>query len=124
MYSNIITPPDFVTEQKHTVVLIDAEKNEIEQLASLCRQIDAEFNIYLYIASMDDQKWLSTAINLADTVIVNSSSTSVSDLKDQLCNQNKCWYYGEKTFANNTKKLANPTDYFVQYATKEVNTKL
>lgn len=124
MYSNFITPPDFVTEEKHTVVLIDADWSDVERLADVCRNVNTEFNVYLYSSPMGDEPWLDKALSVADAIVVNTDNSEISTIKDRLCDRDNCWYYGEKNFVTNTKRLANPLEYFVNYCEKQVNTEL
>lgn len=115
-YSNFILPPDFVEEEKHTVLIIDPDWSDIEPIATFCKHTDQVFNVYLYNEVNQDQDWLSQAINVADVVIVNTHDSSISAEKDRLTNLSKTWYYGPKNFLVNKNKIEAPVDYFLQYA--------
>jgi hypothetical protein len=45
---------------------------------------------------------------------MNPESSAVSHIKRQLIKNPKTWYYGDKTFLGNDRKLDTPLDYFVR----------
>ena len=73
MYSNFVTPPDFVNDQLHTVTVVDGTLEEIELLGRMCQGSDESFNIYLYRSEMNDIKWLEQAVEHSDAVVVNDA---------------------------------------------------
>lgn len=110
MYSNFITPPDFVPDQFHTVTVVNATNEEVELLGRMCKGSDDQYNIYLYKTEMNDLDWLQKAVNLSNAVLVNSQ---LSDSKiENLLLLEKTYYYGDKTFIANANKLENVFQYF------------
>lgn len=110
MYSNFITPPDFVTDQFHTVTIVNATVEEVELLGRMCKGSDDQFNIYLYRSEMNDAEWLTRAVELSNAVIVN---TDVRDsITDRLCILDKTYYYGPHTFVTPATKVDTVFQYF------------
>lgn len=116
MTTNIITPPDFVKDPNHTILLIDVDPVEVETLAHLCATHDEAFNIYLYKADMNDTPWLSDVAHIADVIIVNTESNDLSALKDGYVDLLKTYHFGEKNFLGNPRRIANILEYFVNRA--------
>lgn len=71
MYSNFITPPDFI----QTVLVIDASATEIQQLTEFLYSAEQPYNIYMYSKEMDNLDWLTEAVLRADTVLQQQDST-------------------------------------------------
>jgi hypothetical protein len=116
IYSNFVTPPDFVDEPKHTVLLIDVFDDHVQSLGKFCKHTTAEFNVYLYNANMDDMTWFSQAVDRADVIIVNTVPNQFSPLKDIIAESPKAYYYGPKDNLKNTRRINNPIDYFIEHA--------
>lgn len=118
-FSNIITPPDFINSNDHTVLLIDPEWHEIETLALFLNTAKEAFTIYTYREEMNDQVWLDRALQKSSAVIVNTINNNISTLKDRLvCNKEfTVYFYGDKNFLMNNKKINSPIEYFVRYTT-------
>jgi hypothetical protein len=110
VYSNFITPPDFVDDQLHTVTVVDATSEEIEILGRMCQGSDEMFNIYLYRSEMNDTNWLKQAIDRSDAVIVNADTHN--SYVETLCAQEKTFYYGANTFISKANKIETPIQYF------------
>ena len=117
VYTNFITPPDFVTNGNHTVVLIDATEQQIDQLAEFCRTAINSYNVYIYRNGMNDIDWLKSAMSQADAFIVNTESNELSTVKDRIVDSPKSWYYGPKNFLGNNRRITSPENYFQQYET-------
>ena len=117
VYTNFITPPDFVTNGNHTVVLIDATEQQIDQLAEFCRTAINSYNVYIYRNGMNDIDWLKSAMSQADTFIVNTESNELSPVKDRVVDSLKSWHYGPKNFLGNNRRIASLENYFQQYET-------
>ena len=115
-YSNFITPPDFVDEKKHTVLLVDVLDDQVQSIGMFCKYSEAEFNIYLYNETINDMTWFSKAVELADAIVVNTIPNSFSPLKEIIAETDKAYYYGPKTSLKNPRKINNPIDYFIEYA--------
>jgi len=110
VYSNFITPPDFVDEKLHTVTVVDGTLEEIELLGRMCQGSDESFNIYLYRSEMNDVNWLKQAVERSDAVIVNTENHN--PYVDYLCTQEKTFYYGPLTFISSANKVDTVFQYF------------
>jgi hypothetical protein len=92
--SRFITFPS--VEEKsdnHTVVVIDADNNDIENIGLFCKVSNKNYDIYLYKQDLVDLDWLTSIITNADCVliakdsnveIVNASQISKFGLDQQL----------------------------------------
>lgn len=116
MTTNFITPPDFVEDSQHTVLLIDVDPVDVETLAHLCATHDESFNVYLYKEEFEDKQWMGNAAYRADVIIINTIENGLSPEKDAFVNLIKTYHYGPKNFLNNNRKLQNIYDYFVNRA--------
>ena len=58
-YSNFITPPDIVDDDKHSILLIDVAQDDVLKIAAWCSQSTKEYNVYLYNCEMNDKDWLN-----------------------------------------------------------------
>lgn len=110
--SNIITPPDFIDSNAHTVLLIDPSQIEVEAIALYCSGTDEAFNIYVYLSQMNDTEWLSTAMQKSSAIIVNTTESGISKVKDKIATMAKSYYYGPKNFLVNSKRVNSPLEYF------------
>ena len=110
MYSNFITPPDFVKDPFHTVTVVNASEDEVELLARMCKGSDDQFNIYLYRSEMNNEQWLRTAVELSQAVIVNTNKPD--PVLEELIALEKSYYYGDKDFITNATKVDNVFRYF------------
>lgn len=119
MHSNFVTPPDTVTAPNHTVLIIDPNWYELQSVAMLCKTMGTDFNVYVYDAGMNDTNWLVTVANFADTIIVNTEATDCSSTKDRFIDLPKTYYYGPKNFISNNNRIANPQEYFIDYARQQ-----
>jgi len=114
-YSNFITPPDFVDEPKHSVLLVDVDWNDVETIAHWCRGSSNYFNVYLYEDIMCEEEWAVKVANQADAIIVNSRDGTADAMKGLFLKMNKAWYYGPKNYLRTDNRLETPLDYFAQY---------
>ena len=112
-YTNFVTPPDFVQEDKYTVLLIDVSSFDVEQLAIWCKEAPIDFNIYLYSHDMEDIDWLRLAYARSKSVIINTEFTPLTPVKDRLVSDPKVWYYGPKNFVTNRSVIRYPAEFFV-----------
>lgn len=71
MHSNFITPPDYV----ETVLIVDANEEQIADCAEQCRDSNHVYNVYFYHARMNEPEWLDKIKTKADIVLVNVDST-------------------------------------------------
>jgi len=112
-FSNIITPPDFVKTKAHTVLLIDPEWSEIEDVAFYLKSSAEIYNVYVYRIEMNDDDWLQKAIKKSEAIIVNTVNNDNSPVKDRLAVKPIAYYYGPKNFLMNNNRIEKPVDYFV-----------
>ena len=71
MHSNFITPPDVI----ETILIIDADQEQISDCAEYCRYSKVPYNVYLYSNDMNDIGWLHSICSKADVVLQASGST-------------------------------------------------
>jgi hypothetical protein len=112
-YSNFVTPPDFVEDPHTSVLIIDADWADIEDIALWCKTAPKSYNIYIYSDIMMDEIWLAHAINSVNIVVLNTEDSAVKDIKTQLLQAGNVWYYGEHTFRGNKQKLGKPIEWFI-----------
>jgi len=73
--TRFITYPDIVDkESNHTVTIVDATVNEIEDLAFFCKVCEKDYDVYLYREDIDDLNWLGQITVNSDKILVNDSS--------------------------------------------------
>lgn len=112
-FSNIVTPPDFVNQKGHTVVMIDPEWSEVEDVAMYLKTAKHSYNVYVYRDEMCDKEWLSEALAKTTHIIVNTINNDGSPLKDKVASRKESYYYGPKNFLMNQNKIDRPIDYFL-----------
>ena len=117
--TNFITPPDFVDEKNHTILLIDVDPVDVETLAFLCGSHNESFNVYLYKEDLNNLPWLAEAVTKADAIIVNTIPNHLSSIKDAYATYENAWHYGPKQFLKNTRKLNAAIEYFVNRANEQ-----
>jgi hypothetical protein len=115
-YSNIITPPDFPSDPYHSVLLIDPEWSEIEDIAFFLKTASTSFNVFIYRSEMNDSNWLTSAVDKVESIVVNTVVNENSPTKDKLAATPKAFYYGPKNFLVNKNQLSKPIDYFVSHS--------
>ena len=108
MVSNLITPPDVLDNQLHSVLLVDPEQTELDIIIKFCQYSEQAFNVYVYTPNMDATQWLNRVAEISDAVIVNARS---NDYKN-LCLLDKTYYYGNRHYVENAKKITEPLHYF------------
>lgn len=75
MNSRMITYPDTVEKSRnHTLVLIDAEIEDIARCGMFCATSVKDYDIYLYKGDLNDLQWLAAVSDRADRVLLNESS--------------------------------------------------
>lgn len=114
-YSNFVTPPDFVDELKHTVLMVNADESDIQALAIFCKNAVAYFNIYFYNYTMNDPVWFKQALARADAVVVNYSADMPNEDAILLFGSSNTWYYGPAEVAGSAHYVNNPLEYFIKY---------
>ena len=108
MDSNLITPPDILDNNLHSIVLVNPEQHEVDAVINLCRYAEQAFNVYVYTPNMENLSWLAEAVAASDAVIVNTNSEQYN----HLLLLEKTYYYGTKIFVENDRKIIEPLDYF------------
>ncbi len=108
MYSNFVTPPDWIDEAKHTVTVVAATPSEIELLWQVAQQGSVDYNFYLYHADMNSPDWLQKAMARSQAVIVNADHWHNSDIY----NQSNLFYYGKQLILSPAHKINSLLDYF------------
>ena len=75
MNSRFITYPSVVEkETNHTILLIDAATDDIENIGLFCKSSIKDYDIYLYRADLQEAEWLATVANLADEILIADGS--------------------------------------------------
>jgi len=98
--SRFITYPDVVNSTgNHTVLLVDADLDDVANLATFCSLSRRDYDIYLYKGSQDDLQWLSYVNNLSSKTFIREPSevtitgverySSIDRLKDYFTNIDK-----------------------------------
>lgn len=114
-YSNFVTPPDFVRNRHHTVLMIDVDSFTVQQLALWCKSSQNAYNVYLYEHTMNNDAWLGKIVERADAIIINSETSTLDELKKHLSVDTRAWYYGSKDYGDTSRRIGIPLDYFLQY---------
>jgi hypothetical protein len=112
-FSNIITPPDFVKNKQHSVVIVDPEWTEVEDVAFYLKTSKRAYNVYVYRSEMNNEEWLSKVKAKTLHIIVNTINNDGSTVKDKLAVSKNAFYYGPKNFLMNKNKIEKPIDYFI-----------
>jgi hypothetical protein len=70
MYSNFITPPDLVK----SILIVDANKDQIESCARRCAESESAYNVYLYNTDMTNLDWLTQIVHRVDAILIEENS--------------------------------------------------
>ena len=106
--SRFITYPSTVEKsQDHTVVLIDADVNDIEKVGLFCKISKKDYDIYLYRGDLDDLEYLNFVVDCAEAVLIHEDS------EVYIKNCKKMAKIG------NHQEIVNALDYFLTYDTIE-----
>jgi hypothetical protein len=108
MHSNLVTPPDIVTDNLLSVLLVDPDQSDLDAVVRFCQYADQVYNVYVYTPNMDNITWLQQAVDVCETVIVNSKS---DDFK-HLCLLDKTYYYGDRLYLENPRRITDPLHFF------------
>lgn len=110
MHSNLITPPDIVNNGLHSVLLVDPDQSDLDSVIQFCQYATETYNVYAYTPNMDNINWLQQAVSVCDAVIVNSRLNQF----ESLCLLDKTYYYGERIYLENPRKIMGPLHFFAQ----------
>ena len=91
--SRFITYPSTVEKESNTtIVLVDADMDDIASIGSFCQTSHKNYDIYLYKAATGDLEWLQYLGNRVDQIFIRQGSTvnitdatyytSINDLKE------------------------------------------
>lgn len=91
--SRFITYPDILEKSpNHTVLLIDADLDDVANLATFCSISRQNYDIYLYKGTTGDLEWLNHLSSRLDKIFIRNGSTvrvtastnynTLTDLKD------------------------------------------
>lgn len=73
--SRLITWPSTVEKStNHTVVLVDASAEEIEDIANFFRTSHINFDVYLYESNQGDLEYLGHVSSNSECVLINNNS--------------------------------------------------
>lgn len=112
-HSNIITPPDHVHENVTSILIVDADWADVENVALWCKTAAKTYDIYVYQDIMMDVEWLMQSINNVTLIILNMAESSISDVKKKLLSAGNVYYYGVPPFLANPRHLQKPLDWFI-----------
>ena len=108
MVSNLVTPPDIVSNDLYSVLIVDPEQSELDAVIKFCQYAERAFNVYVYTSNMENLAWLDQAVAACDAVIVNSKSNNYKEL----CLLDKTYYYGDQFYLENPRKISDPLHFF------------
>jgi len=104
--SRFITYPSTVNKENNTVVLIDADVDDVERIGLFCKTSKRDHDIYLYRGDLHDLEWLNSICKQADVILIND----VSQVTIQ--NSNSAIRYGNQ-------QMPNPLVYFQTFEENE-----
>lgn len=74
--SRFITYPSTVDDHAdHTIVLIDSDISDIENIGLFCKVSNLNYDLYLYKHDINDLEWLSTIVDRSTAVLINENSS-------------------------------------------------
>lgn len=115
MNTNFITPPDYVLDERHSVLVIDIDDYDAEALSIVCANHSHAFNVYFYHEDMLAEDWLLKAASQVDTIIVNGCINSISETKNRLAALPKSRIYNYDSGFDEPGKYCRPVEYFINY---------
>ena len=118
--SKFITSPDLVGKDMHSVLIVDAEWSDIENVAFFCKSCEEDFTIYLYQAYENNKEWLMDAFSRSDVVLINNLNGKLSQFFDKLLLDPNAYYFGNK-IAGKDNYFKNPVDYFIEYVYTKIH---
>jgi len=108
MVSNLVTPPDIVSNGLYSVLIVDPDQSELDAVIKFCQYVERAFNVYVYTSNMENLSWLDQAVAASDAVIVNSKSNNYKELYLL----DKTYYYGDQFYLENLRKIPDPLHFF------------
>jgi len=78
--SRFITHPSLVDKStSHTVLVVDATEDDIENIGLFCKASNKNYDVYLYRYELDDLEWLNSILKRTDTVLQKTASSVTLD---------------------------------------------
>lgn len=80
--SRFITHPSHVDDSAdHSIVIIDADVSDIENIGLFCKVCNLNYDLYLYRHELGDLPWLSAIVDKSSAVLINeNSSVTITNL--------------------------------------------
>jgi len=110
--SNLVTPPDIIHNGLYSVLLVDLDQIDLDAVIRFCQYSADAYNVYAYTPNMNNNHWLQQAVEACDTIIVNSRL----DQFKSLCLLDKTYYYGDKFYIENPRRITDPVHFFAAQA--------
>lgn len=85
----------------HTVVIVDATEEDVEDIGLFCKLSNKNYDIYLYRGDLNDLEWLNYISDRADSMLIKDNSQVTTTAKHQK--------FGE------ISKQTTPLEYFQKY---------
>ena len=116
-HCNFITPPDQAPEALPSVLLVDADWGDIEELALWYKNSNCEtsYNVFLYQDTMWEPDWLAGLVEYVDMIIVNTEESAITNTKMKYISRENTWYYGPVKFKGSDRQINRPLDWFVKH---------
>lgn len=77
--SRFITYPDLIEKSNnHTVLLIDADLDDVANLATFCSLSRRDYDIYLYKGDQGDLQWLGHLAGRVDKTFIRKGSNVIA----------------------------------------------
>lgn len=110
MPAKFITAPDKIpTNDRDTMLIVDAEWRDIESLGLLCMTRNIDMDFYLFGPTSIDVGWLNHAAEAADVILINNKSNRHIDIKENLNKNSKA-----KSLGAAADRHPTPLDYIVE----------
>lgn len=118
LHCNFITPPDQAPEALPSVLLVDSNWEEIEDIALWYKNGNCGvcYNVFLYQDSMWEPDWLDEISKTVDVIIVNTEESAITNTKMKYINDVRTWYYGPVKFKGSDRVVERPLDWFINNA--------
>lgn len=101
--SRLITYPSQVEKKNHTVLIVDIDNADIENIGLFCMSSQKDYDIYLYDEEIQDLSWLAAVSQNIDHALINSKS------KVEISGIDHMTVYGDSNAIN------SPLKYFIDF---------
>jgi hypothetical protein len=109
MPNQVITPPD-ISPTPGGYLIVNASQLEVELLARWMLVSVQDYTVYLYHEDMQQADWLLQAADQADTILISSQTTDLSQLHRVLDQRDKIIWFGGSSL-----KYPSPLAYLVEH---------